>query len=672
MQDISRRSLIAGAGSALALGATANLGVAQSSDGSTAESNDGTARDSQSGQADLETALGYVYGMDDGTQLTISRLDDETYVHAGPAGLEGDVEPEWQVTVSSTENRMMSDGGTVWVGSFDVDASASEFSSDGSRGDFEIYAGTDYDDSELLAATDGDVLLHGSPDWVDATLSKSEDGEKPLFETQPGLERVLGALDVEQYASLLTDATVLGDNREDVDVDPEALPDVFGADSVRTDDAIIQTLVAWYDSGPTEDQVQTFEDIATTATRAENATVDSREDEGLVVVEIEQDYTPPEERPETAGMPRYDGYDAESGDLLFTFDRGEQLPVEHYEIEIEEESYEGNWARDQETIGEGDTIAIDADAVEPGDTLMITYEDPDGSFSSGTGTSALTDLPFDVEFDPDARTASITYGSGPPLSADRVRVVVGDEERTVRPWEGELREDDSVTLTDLPMNEYLTIEYERSDGEDAWIGGTQLDAPGSFRFEYDAQAEALTVKYPDHQAELADAPAHIRQDAPDQQPLEASRYEVSFDDEPSPKQWHDSREEIQPGETLTYEDVPVDTSVTVSWIGADGQRYEVASTHTLPEVEFEFEYDDESEELVIRHAGGQPVDPEPIQARIHDGSDERTEELDVDDQFAEGDEFTVSDVDQQAWVDIMYRDRYLESNAIHRHTSPEN
>lgn len=668
MNDPSRRCLLAGTASALALGAAGCLGQAPSADETpTDDSTDGQQASIPDGVAET---LSYVYAQENGESVQLRILDPGSQ-GSGQAypGTPTDVgDSEWAVYVGQYMSGRDT-GGLVATGSYSVDGAADRYTADGTKAGFDLYVteddgengngGSATGETSRVLATDGETLLLGPREWVASTLDRNGAGEDAYLDARDGARVLLEALEFPGQTVLIDGSEAIQTPFDGLEVETATLPDLLAVEFSQTSDTIDYRLGGWYTETPDTDNVETLESFLSSQLSMEDPTVELRETDQVVVVEGSRPYVPPEERPETAGVPRFDGYDEQSGEILFRFDQGEQVPADRYELEIEDEVYEGDWTRGQDEIGEGDVVAIDAGAIEPGDDFSITYESPNGGYSSGSGTSALRQLPFDVDFDPDARTAAITYGDGPPLPADQVSVVVSDGERTVHPWDSELTEGDAATVTDLPMDAHLTIEYERSDGEQVRIGGGTLDAPGQFSFDYDGQRERLTITYPDLDADLADASTRRRRHVPEQEPLDAGRYEITLDGDSTDRQWGDAGAEITPGDSLTLGDVPIDTEVAVVWLSESGERYDVDGFYTVPTVEFAFEYDTDSDELTVHHAGGQPVDPSGLAIRFHH-PEERTDDWDTDGPFAEGDTFVVPDVDENAFGLVTYHERHLD------------
>lgn len=665
MRKLSRRTVLGGAAGALTLGTAGWLSAVQPSQDS-ATSDEDTVPDG------LEATFEFVFQPSEGGTFRISKFVDGKSmgrgIHHSELAELGD--PEWAVW--SDPGSDSTEGGLVVRGDFEVDADDERYAADGSRGDFDRYrVDQEHGDEAMILATDGETLLRGDQEWVTSTLDRHDADAEPYLDSTDGARALLAVVDYTGQVTLVDDSEEIRKPFERAELDTDTLPDRLVVQFARTDEEMRYTLAGWYAELP-EDATDPLTGLLSTQLSMDDISTDVRADENVAIARASRPYTPPEERPETVRFPRFEGYDADAGVVRFVFEDGDELPTDRYELEIEDEPYDGDWARGQEEIGEGSVIAIDADAIEPGDQLTISYEAPDDGYSGSTGTTVLRDLPFAVDFDPNERTATLRYVEGPPLDAGRITATVhgpdeaGDDEEDERQvFSGELTIEDTTTLSDLPIEGYVTVEYERSDGEAVRIGGASFGPPGRFDFEYDGRAERMTITYPDPRAG-GGHPGHPGdRHRLDQEPLDAEHFDITVDGEPVDRQWADAGDEIEPGASITISDVPVDSEVAVAWVGADGQRHRVAETHTVPDVEIEFGYDAEDESVTITHAGGQSVDAEKLRIRLH-ADEERTVEWNHDGEVSEGDEITVDDVPEHGYLVVTYRDHHIDHTAVHR------
>ena len=656
MQQPSRRAILLSTGSLLTLGTAGCVG---GSDADDEQSN----REPASLPSGLEATLEYVYApTDDGVMFRIVNVtnDSDPPPHREPAVLSDLGTADWIVYDTDVQS---DDGGLVATGSFDDAGTLERYSADGSRGEFDLYR-LEQNDEEQQLATDGDTVLLGTPTWVSATLDK-HDSEEPTYVTATaGVRSLLAVVDYTGMATLVDDESKIKEPFQDADIDVDRYPERLIAHHAQTEEQVSYTLAGWYQSTPNEAAAGSLESFLAENIDMDDVSTEIKPERNLAIARASRPYTPPEERPETAGEPRFHEYDEESETVRLRFDQGEQLPAEHYELEIDNEVYEGDWTRGQETIGEGSIIAIDADVLEPGDDIVIRYDDPDGA-SSAMGTAVLRRLPFAVDFDPNERTGELQYLDGPPLDADRLTLTIyGDgEEETRDVWSGRLTSGDAATLSDLPIEGHVVVEYERDDGNRVHVGAVRFGPPGRFDFDYDGPAETLTIRRPDLDAN-GEPEERYRNGRPrDQEPLSADQYRIVIDGDPAARQWTDTTRTIEAGDTLTVENVTIGSDVKIAWLGESGERHVVAQTILTPDVEFAFSYDASAEELTIQHVGGQAVDPARLSVTIH-APDDRTLDWGSGESVTEGDEFVVENVHRDAHVVVSYDEVHLADTAV--------
>lgn len=663
MQPRSRRSLLTATGSVLALGAAGCLGVTEPSDSDATPTAESTPDDGDGHIPDgLERGFQYLRPPgDEGVVARISRPSNEQAPNVAFSRpyVTDQSTLEWALSVryGTEENGT---NGLVATGSHEVDTDADAVTPDGSSGRFDRYVlrGEDRDGSRVLAS-DGDVFLLGTASWVDGAIDTATSDAETYLDARPDVRALLEAIDVDGGTSLFDGRSQIERTLGEIDGDTTPRPDVLAIEVQRASDRLSYAVGGRFADAPDADAVASIETLATElgVGNEEDPTVTVDEDDRTVTVEGTRPYTPPEERPETARLGRFVEYDADSGELLFAVRSGDPLPVDRYDLGIEDEAYDGDWHRGRDEIGAGDRIALDANAVEPGDSVALSYDAPDGSYGSSSGTSVLRQLPFDIDFDPDAGTATITYADGPPLPADRLQVVVGEDGNGRRPWSGDLTAGDEVTVDGLSLDSHLTVEYRRTDGETVQIGHAFLTPPGTFTFDYDAPSETVTVTYPTRDRD--DTARHPANSGPvsDRESLTASRYELRIEDEPASKQWTAVNDEIEPGDSLTVGGVPTDTAVAVHWIDQAGQRHEVDRIVTIPDATFSFDFDADAGTVTITHAGGPPVPADRLVAKVLiDEREVRWADSGTTsgDQVTAGDELVVQDVTDHSPVMILY------------------
>lgn len=676
MPRLSRRSLLTASGSALLAGVAGCIdGEPSASDPSddptptntpVDESPTTTATPDEPTPAGrlptgLNAAFEYVFPPEDGSatvQITDPTEDQRRYGPILDRYVTDGASPAWVIVTLSGPVRNAS-GGIVATGSFTVDESAAGVSANGHTGGFDRYSLEAEEQDRLQAlATDGETLLLGPSEWVQTTLSRAESGDDTYLDATPGARSVLAAVGRHRHTGLSDSSERIESMFRETAIVDAGLPTLVASASTRSDETITFAMAARYEEPPEANHREAFARFAGENLGVDDPEITVRDDENILVFTASRSYTPPEERPRTASIPRFQEYDEATGEVLFRLGDGDQLPVEHFEIAIEEETYDGDWARGQETIGEGDVVAIDADAIAPGDQFTISYEAPNGSYGSTGGTSALNRLPFDIDVDPDARTGTLTYVEGPPLAADRLGVAVGRDGTAHHPWSGTVEEGDSTELSALPLEGHVRVTYQRSDGRELTIGHAGISLPGEFRFDYDGAADRLTVTYPDVDQDPDDEHPGWTTRPPTPEPLDASRYEIRVDGASADRQWTDVAETIDPGDSLALADIAVGTTVSIAWLDTGGTPHTLVETTTVPDVSFSFGYDRATETVTVRHAGGDPVDPGPLAIRLHPG--DRTVAWPAAGAVEQGDEREIENVGTDVVVLVTYGDRDLD------------
>jgi hypothetical protein len=602
----------------------------------------------------LEAGLGFVHLPEswDGTILRLSRPDrSQERSVTGSEGLflTDDSTLEWVVTVGRPEAFV---NGVVATGSVTV-AESDQVSASGTQNGFDVYEAEDGfgSDSEMThLATDGEFLVAGTQDWVETALSNHAEGVSPLA-SRDGVGAIVDALGVDNdfltvaIGSSLVEEEVGGD-----DFSFSTVPAMFGVSNTRTEETVEHTVATWYTEPTGETERAEFTELVQSEFGLDDEP-EQRHDGRLLRIQHSRPYVPPEERPEYPGHLVFTGYDSDADVLRFEFRDGDPVPVEDLEIEIADEPYD-DWARGQEEVGEGSVVSIAADAVEPGDSLTVSYDSGEG-YSGASTTSVLTHLPVQFSYDPGERRGTIEYIDGPPLPGDRLTLVLG-ENRTESPWDGQVTAGDSAVIEDVEIGTRATIEYERSDGEQVRVGYGGFRPPGRVEFDYDAPARELTIGYPDHEEE-PEGPHRV--DPIAREPLPADEYEIRIDGEPADTQLGEAGETFEPSEAITLTDVPIGVEVALLWVGEDGRTEQVAGTHTHPEVSFTFEHRDDGA-VVVRHDGGMPVDAGKLAIETV-GPNERTVQWDGTDTVTEGDQLAIEDVDEAALLLIRYDGQVL-------------
>jgi len=603
----------------------------------------------------LEAALGFVHIPEswDGAILGLSRPDrsrERPATGTGRLFLTDDSTLDWVVTVGRPEAFV---SGVVAAGSLAV-TEGDQVSASGTQNGFDLYETEEGfgDESEMThLATDGEFLVAGTPEWVETALSNHAEGVSPLA-SRDGVGAVVEALGVDNdRLTVAIGSELIDEEFSDDGFSFSTVPAMFGVSNTRTDETVEYTVATWYPEPAGDTERAEFTELVQSEFDFDDEP-EQRHDGRLLRIQHSQPYVPPEERPEYPGHLIFTGYDSEADVLLFEFRDGDPVPAEDLEIEIGDEPYEGDWARGQEELGEGSVVSIAADAIEPGDNLTVSYDSGEG-YSGASTTSVLTHLPVRFRYDPGERRGTIEYVDGPPLPGERLTLALG-ESRTESPWEGQVTAGDSAVIEDVPIGTTATLEYERSDGEQARVGYGAFRPPGRVEFAYDAPARELTISYPDHEGDPEEP--HRFEPIP-REPLPADEYEIRIDGEPADTQLGEAGETFEPSEAMTLTDIPIGAEVALVWVGEDGRTEQVAGTYTHPEVSFAFERRDDGA-VVVRHDGGMPVDADKLAIETV-GPEERTVSWDGTDTVTEGDQLAIEDVEEGALLLIRYDGQVL-------------
>jgi hypothetical protein len=669
MRRLSRRTLLSGLGTAAAVALAGCSGDDEDEKDESPEETDspedtpGDGLQQRPWPQTLHDGLSFVYPpKQDASILSISRNSEDhpRQVSPGEFNLTGDSTVEWVLRVSgvdaSQDESSYQQTGLILSGSLTVDEGGGVQVSGTDRG-FDRYKLTEQENDRVThLASNGDVVLAGRRSWIDTTLGRHNDGAETYLEANTGVGALIEQFDHTGYNVRLANGQSFVESEFDGEgVEFSTVPETLAFGSRRTEEKLRIGIGARYEESVGETERSAFGTLVESEFNISDVEVETTGDGQILLIEKTRPYTPPEERPETASFPQYVGYDHEENAVLFEFENGDQLPAENFDIEIDDEPYTGDWTRGQDTIGDGSVIAIDAEAIEPGDSVTLSYE-ADGYSSSGS-TTVLHRVPFRVQYDPESSQTTIEYVEGPPIDASRLRVRIG-EDRTITPWEGQVTGGDAAVVEDTDIETPVDIRYQRDDGEVIDVGHGLIRPPGRFRLAYDGSEGVLTVTYPEYDPSEQGGPHGYPWD---QRPVSAAEYEIRVDGEPTDTQLTAGGEVFDPGDTVEVTDVPLGSSATVVWVGGDDKFTMEKLDETTPDVEFEFEFDDGT--VTITHAGGMDVDADWVTVEVL-GPEERSIDWGGTDTIAEGDELVVEDAGEAAVVLVRYSDEVIAEQHI--------
>ena len=668
MKRPSRRAVLTASGMALTMSIAGCLEEESDPDGSGDEddSQDESLEDMLELPSDVESALAYLYDPDG--PVSIHLHHDPQSVEGMMTGtdeitevLDGSSEVEWFLRAEGVDEAEELPY-TIWTGSFDLNADI-----DGTE--YDEFTLVDIpDETNLAFATDGAVGLAGIKSYLESVLTAYSDDEQPYLASREDIVSVLNAVTTESGGIAVEGElleTELSDELDESDeLSAEQLPDVLGfQQEQQADEDIEWTFAGWYEDGAAE-YTDGFATLIETLYALEMEDGESSTDDELVVVNKTESYVPPEERPDPPGIPQYDGYDAETDEVLFKFTDGDEFDVEQFEIEIEEETLDVDWTRGNETISEGTVIGIPWDVIEPGDSMTVSFESPDGRGSHGVGTNVPFQFPINIEIDPETDTATIYYHDGPPLSGDSLSIDVYDDQgprhddptRTVDVTDS-FEPGDTKQVEDVDFDYVIRVAYERTDGETVTIGGAHLTPPGNFEITFDTDQETATVTYP----EAGHQDGQRTTEVPNESTLSAESYEIRLNGEPTETQFTENGDSLEPGEELTVAGVKIGDQLSVHWVG-DGGPDTILSAVSTPTVSFEYSYDESAETLTIEHGGGDTIDMELIAFEGYiDGEQQVREPTEEVTELEPGETITLDEIDVEAFIDIAFDGQSLDN-----------
>ena len=546
---------------------------------------------------------------------------------------------EWEVRINPGVAHPDTSFTNIWVGDIVADPNEATAEHHG----FRLY---DADDDQQFA-TDGEVAILGDDGLVTEMIERVADGGKPYIVLYPRVAETLRELPVGVSTMVLDGPELIAGNFGWTDGEfdvPETLC-VAISETEETELVSRRTheIFAYYSDEPDESATETLrrlgEDIAAQPTETEETEIT----DNLLKLSVSYPFIPQEKYPEIPNPPVLVGYDEEQEEVLFGFTEGDDIETENLSVEIDGEPYTGEWARGQETIGGGDVIGVDADAIEPRDQLTLLYEEPEFGIEDEYSYRVLGDLPFEYIYDPETDEMTITYGNGPPLPGERLTDETPEDTGSiVDEIDGALRPGESVTLSeitggvgdgvDFDTGSVLgvNLRYERTDEHTTTLGFFPATPPGSFAFERENDTDTLTITYSTAEPvqggttipgdgwyvdEMSDS--DTESDWSDSRPpgvyktgvpLDADQYELRVDGEPAPVQWRDNADRIEEGDALELSGVGFGEAVSIVWLDdEEGDAYEMDTHTVLPTVEFAGEYHEESESVTIRHSEGETI-----------------------------------------------------------------
>lgn len=307
---------------------------------------------------------------------------------------------------------------------------------------------------------------------------------------------------------------------------------------------------------------------------------------------------------------------------------GDDVPLDELTLQVNGETYDpGTWARDQESIGEGDTIYIATEDIEPNTQITLEHNHEYGTNASST--QILSHLRFEPSYDKNSQTATLTYRDDVKLDGDHINVAVyegdrygngGEKLRSSQPVSGgTLENGDELTVENVDPGQSIIVGWKSDSWEDSLYNHT-ISPPGNATFEYDHSTDTLTVTLKLENAQ------------------DASNYELRVEDEPTDTQWSDEYSTVEDGDSLTVDGLSIQDQVTLMWTPTDSH----VDTHWIsPPGRVSFEYDPGSKEITATMELDSEQDAADYEILVN-GDTAETQWTDQGDTVSGGDTVTLS------------------------------
>lgn len=322
------------------------------------------------------------------------------------------------------------------------------------------------------------------------------------------------------------------------------------------------------------------------------------------------------------------------------------------------------WADRTAPIDDGTSFETEAGLLAE---IEVRWNDPereDVSHSLGQSMLGRNGL-FEADYDPDEENLTITYVADEAADPSRLELVTRGpqddyDEGDPEPLEdrvSELTEDTTIDV-DASYGDHVSIRLQSEDDSFGRSVFTyRARPPGSFHVEREDGDSYLVYR-----GETAKAADSYRLTVPEDPDERWDSEYVAID-----TQWADEYDTIEPGDRLAL-DLEIGAHGRVEWAESD-EPVSVSEFQISPEVEFAFDYDEDADEIEITHEGGEslPADELTVTAyrEAHEEYDDAFSEYET---VSEGDSIVVDapgepiEEDEegagvhQGFVSVEYRD----------------
>ncbi|ADD03637.1 uncharacterized protein Nmag_0038 [Natrialba magadii ATCC 43099] len=348
----------------------------------------------------------------------------------------------------------------------------------------------------------------------------------------------------------------------------------------------------------------------------------------------------------------------DDGDGTVTIDHVEGVAIDADELKLRagDDPMAVQPADEYDTFEPGDSVTVES---EPFVQVELVWEGPEETEYSIGRTTAGRDL-LDAEYDHDAREVELVYTGSQPADPSFLSVTHrqdgptdADANRFEQAYET-LTDGDSIVLEDVAIEDRITVMVvQEGENHSSRRSLFHFTPEPNRSFHFDDREDGLVAVYRE------------------QTDRDADSFELLVDGEPAETQPADRHETLTVGDELELGSFDAGTELTVQWVVPDEPR-SVRSHVVVPTVEFDIEYDADTDEVTVEHGGGDAIDADDLGVIVEPT---RLDPVGWDEYetVSEGDTTTIDAIDESSShsdrdptvVAVMYRENtHLTSERI--------
>jgi hypothetical protein len=417
-------------------------------------------------------------------------------------------------------------------------------------------------------------------------------------------------------------------------------------------------------------------------------------------------------------------YDAESGTVRVEHRDGDVMDAENVELRIDEELAETQPSDEHDEFGPGDVVTAEAPPFATVEAVWVGEEAERGlggtttarnaieaTYDPGTGEMELTYVgeqpadPAGLEVSIDGSSGSRTVvetgtsasggssggtesssgeengdgggqsgdGSGDGGSGGDANESEGDEPAEPPSFAEEyeeLTEGDSIVLeAEIGDRVRVSVRHETANTVSVRsIGHFPTRPRHAFTFRRGSEGPIPGVNRPGDGAESSSDPTPNSRNPDELYAVyvgrvdrDASEFRLLVDDEPAEDQPADEHDMLEGGDAIPVGKPEVGTTLRAEWTVPD-EPVEVGAETIAPEASFEVERDGDDGGLVVRHAGGHPIDAERLSVHVP-GHTEGPIPWNGEGTVREGDSTTIDAEDSPGEVIVLFDEREVLDHA---------